>query len=210
VTEQLKDNVWTTEDLLARLEGGEKFFVVDVRNRDEFDKFRLEGRNPLPAVNVPYFEMLELGGKDDVLDSVVAYTEGQLAEQLPSDVPILAVCAKGNTSAFVMQALRRLGYTAATLTGGMKAWGEYYSVKAVVEGPDLAIYQVNRPARGCLSYVVASMGKAVVVDPLRHLDAYLDLLRDQHLSVQPVIHTHGHADHISGGPALAARLGTSY
>jgi hypothetical protein len=50
-----------------------------VRNRNEFDKLRLEGRSPLPAVNIPYFEMLELGGKDEMLDSVVAYVERDLA-----------------------------------------------------------------------------------------------------------------------------------
>ena len=47
----------------------------DVRNLDEFERFRIEGREPLPAVNVPYFEMLELGGKDEMVDSVVAYIE---------------------------------------------------------------------------------------------------------------------------------------
>jgi hypothetical protein len=50
-----------------------------VRNRNEFDKLRLEGRSPLPAVNIPYFEMLERGGKDEMLDSVVAYVERDLA-----------------------------------------------------------------------------------------------------------------------------------
>jgi glyoxylase-like metal-dependent hydrolase (beta-lactamase superfamily II)/rhodanese-related sulfurtransferase len=206
----LSDEVWTAGDLLERLEGRDKFFVVDVRNRDEFERFRLEGRGPLPAVNVPYFEMLELGGKDEMLDSVVAYVERELADQLPSDVPILAVCAKGDTSEFVAQGLRRLGYATSNLKGGMKAWGDHYATRTVVEGADLAIYQISRPARGCLSYVVASAGKAVVIDPLRHLYPYLDLARDMGLKIEAVIDTHGHADHISGGPALAAKTGASY
>ncbi len=75
VAERLNDEVWTTGDLLERLERRDKFFVLDVRNRDEFERFRLEGRSPVPAVNVPYFEMLELGGKDEMVDSVVAYVE---------------------------------------------------------------------------------------------------------------------------------------
>jgi tRNA 2-thiouridine synthesizing protein A len=41
-----------------------------VRNRDEFEKFRIEGRSPLPSVHVPYFEMLELGGKDEMQERV--------------------------------------------------------------------------------------------------------------------------------------------
>jgi glyoxylase-like metal-dependent hydrolase (beta-lactamase superfamily II) len=206
----MNNEVWTAGDLLERLERRDKFFVLDVRNRDEFEKFRLEGRSTVPAVNIPYFEMLELGGKDEMLDSVVAYVERDLADQLPSDVPILAVCAKGDTSEFVAQGLRRLGYASANLERGMKAWGEYYATRALLEGPDLAIYQVSRPARGCLSYVVASAGKAIVIDPLRHLYPYLDLARDMSLTIEAVIDTHGHADHISGGVALAAQAGASY
>ncbi len=207
---RLKDEVWTAGDLLERLESREKFFVLDVRNRDEFEKFRLEGRSPVPAINVPYFEMLELGGKDEMLDSVVAYVERDLADQLPSNLPILAVCAKGDTSEFVAQGLRRLGYASANLKGGMKAWGEHYATRALIERPGLAIYQVSRPARGCLSYLVASAGKAIVIDPLRHLHPYLDLARDTNLTIEAVIDTHGHADHISGGVALAAKTGASY
>jgi glyoxylase-like metal-dependent hydrolase (beta-lactamase superfamily II)/rhodanese-related sulfurtransferase len=207
---QRNPEVWTAGDLLERLEHRDKLFVLDVRNRDEFERFWLEGRGPLPALNIPYFEMLELGGKDEMLDSVVAYLERDLAAQLPSDTPIVAVCAKGDTSAFVAQGLRRLGYSSANLKGGMKAWGEHYAVRALVEGPDLGIYQVSRPARGCLSYIVASAGKAIVIDPLRHLDPYLDLARDTGLAIDAVIDTHGHADHISGGVALAARTGASY
>ena len=85
------------------------------------------------------------------------------------DLSILAVCAKGDTSEFVMQGLRLLGYDASNLKGGMKVWGGHYATRAILETPDLAIYQVSRPARGCLSYVVASEGRAIVIDALRHL-----------------------------------------
>jgi hypothetical protein len=47
-------------------------FVLDVRNRDEFERFRLEGRSPVPAINNPYFEMLELGGKDEMVDVLLS------------------------------------------------------------------------------------------------------------------------------------------
>jgi glyoxylase-like metal-dependent hydrolase (beta-lactamase superfamily II)/rhodanese-related sulfurtransferase len=204
------ESVWMTADLLARLERCEKFFVLDVRNRDEFERFRLEGREPLPAVNLPYFEMLELGGKDEMVDSVVACVEEHLAGQLPRELPILSVCAKGDTSEYVAQGLGLLGYTSANLKGGMKAWGDYYSTRAVVETPDLAVYQVSRPARGCLSYVVASNGKALVIDPLRHTHPYLELAKSKSFEIESVVDTHGHADHISGGTALASASGASY
>ena len=207
---ELPDTEWTSADLLGRLERRDRFFVLDVRNRDEFEKFRIEGRSPVPSVNVPYFEMLELGGKDELVDSVAAYVERDLPGQLPRDLTILSVCAKGDTSKFVGQGLRRLGYPSVNLSGGMKAWGGHYITRTVVESSDLAIYQVSRPARGCLSYVVASQGRAVVIDPLRHLHPYLELARAKGLAIEMVIDTHSHADHISGGPALASATGALY
>ncbi len=209
MTKQIEP-VWAAEDLLASLERREKFFVLDVRNRDEFERFQLEGREPLPALNIPYFEMLEMGGQDEMVDSVAACVEQHLDGQIPRDLPVLSVCAKGDTSEYVRQALERLGYTTAHLQGGMKAWGEYYSTGIVVETPELAIYQVWRPARGCLSYVVASDGKALVIDPLRHLHPYQDPAQKKGFKIEAVMDTHGHADHISGGTALAAESGAPY
>ncbi len=202
--------LWSAWDLLERLERRGEFFVLDVRNREEFSRFRIEGRSPVPSVNVPYFEILELGGQDDMMDSIVAYAERDLAPTLPADLPILVVCAKGDTSLFVAEALRRLGFAGASLEGGMKAWGDHYAARPVVEEPGLAIYQVSRPARGCLSYVASGDGRAIVIDALRHLHPYLELARAKGFTIEMVIDTHGHADHISGGRALASATGASY
>ncbi|HEU5401345.1 MAG TPA: MBL fold metallo-hydrolase [Terriglobales bacterium] len=204
------EEVWTPASLLSRLERREKFFVFDVRNRDEFERFRLEGRIPLPALNLPYFELLESGGKDDMVESIVACVERDLRDKLPAREPILAVCAKGGTSEFVAQALRQVGYPCVNLEHGMKGWGEYYAVRTVLESGDLSVYQVSRPARGCLSYVIASGEHANVIDPLRHLEPYLSLAKQHGSNIERVIDTHGHADHVSGGPALAAATGATY
>ncbi|HEV8338004.1 MAG TPA: MBL fold metallo-hydrolase [Candidatus Polarisedimenticolia bacterium] len=201
---------WTSRDLLGRLERRERFFVLDVRNRDEFERFQIEGREPLPSINVPYFEMLELGGKDEMEDSLIAYAERDLRSQLPTDRAVLAVCAKGETSEHVARGLRRLGYACVSLQGGMKSWADHCAIRAVVETADLAIYQVARPARGCLSYVIANEGRALVIDPLRRLDPYLDLAKAKDFIIDGVLDTHSHADHISGGPALAAAAGAPY
>ncbi len=201
---------WTASELKARLDREEQFFILDVRNRDEFEAWRIEGRRPIPTLNVPYFEILEEGGMDDVVESVVAYAKRDLTSKLPADQPILVVCAKGGTSALVAEGLRVLGYNAINLAGGTLAWGNFYDVKAVVEQPSLSIYQVSRPARGCLSYVVASNGEAVVVDPLRHVDNYLNLAQEKGFRIAFVLDTHAHADHISGGRDLADRLGAPY
>jgi hydroxyacylglutathione hydrolase len=54
------------------------------------------------------------------------------------------------------------------------------------------------------SYVVASQGQAVIVDPERNIDVYLRYLESQRLHLAAVLETHIHADYASGAPALAA------
>jgi glyoxylase-like metal-dependent hydrolase (beta-lactamase superfamily II)/rhodanese-related sulfurtransferase len=209
VTQPTTEIAWTAGELLNQLRRRQKLFVLDVRNRDEFEKYPLEGPG-VSAINFPYFEMLEAGGKDDMVDSIVACVEQDLAGKLPKDSPILAVCAKGGTSEFVMQGLQRLGYDAGNLQGGMNAWGNYYESHAILDTHELSIFQISRPARGCLSYMVVSDGNAIVIDPLRHLHAYLDLARARGCSISTIVDTHSHADHISGARALAAATGATY
>jgi len=209
VDELTTEIAWTAGELLDQLRRRQKLFVLDVRNREEFARFPLEGAS-LSAINLPYFEMLEAGGKDDMVDSVVACVEQDFADKLPKDSPVLAVCAKGDTSEYVMQGLQRLGYDAGSLKGGMKAWGNYYEWQAIVDTPELGIFQISRPARGCLSYMVVGDGKAIVVDPLRHLHPYTELAGAHNCRVTTIIDTHSHADHISGGIAMAAVTGAAY
>ena len=210
VKEPQEGTEWGVEALHDRLERGEEFFVFDVRNEDEFASWQIEGRRPLPTVNVPYYEMLEVDEFDDVIDSFKAFLDQRWVAKLPRDKEILAVCAKGDTSEYVAEALRRLDFEAFNLAGGTAAWGDHYTVRPVAETGELAILQVSRPARGCLSYIVAAGGHAVVIDPLRHVDHYLDAARERGWEIDLVLDTHGHADHISGGPALAAATGAPY
>jgi len=198
-----------SEELLWQLRRRQQLFVLDVRAHEEFERFPLEGP-AVTAINFPYFEMLEVGGQDDMVDSVVACVERELDHRLPKGSPILAICAKGSTSELVAQGLLRLGYEANTLQGGMQAWGDHYDTQIIVDTRDLGIFQISRPARGCLSYVIVSGEEAVVVDPLRHPTAYLELARARALKISAVIDTHCHADHISGARTLAAESGSRY
>lgn len=127
------------------VERREKLFLLDVRNRDEFAKVPLQRREPLLATNAPYFELLELGGQKEMVDSVVACVEQHLAGQIPRDLLVLGVCARGDTSEYVAQGLHRLGYFSSNLKGGMKACGESCSTRTVIESPELAIYQCAMP-----------------------------------------------------------------
>lgn len=205
-----QETVWTVREQKEHLDRREKFFIFDVRNRDEFSAWHIEGEVTPPTLNVPYFEILEEGGRDDFIESIKAYAEKELAGRLPGDQPIVTVCAKGDTSAYVAEGLRQLGYDALNLQGGMRAWGDLYDINPITESRELSIYQISRPARGCLSYIIASGGLAAVVDPLRHITTYLDCAAEKQFQIDLVADTHGHADHISGGPALASQSGRPY
>jgi glyoxylase-like metal-dependent hydrolase (beta-lactamase superfamily II)/rhodanese-related sulfurtransferase len=62
---------------------------------------------------------------------------------------------------------------------------------------------------GCASYFVASRQsrEALVVDPQRRIQAYLELAEERDYRIVDVIDTHLHADHISGNRALADATG---
>ncbi|HSE41317.1 MAG TPA: MBL fold metallo-hydrolase, partial [Acidobacteriota bacterium] len=63
---------------------------------------------------------------------------------------------------------------------------------------------------GCLahaSYLIGDEGQAVVVDPQRDVDEYLQEAEKQGLKISHVIETHLHADFVSGHRELAKRTG---
>ncbi|HET9305250.1 MAG TPA: rhodanese-like domain-containing protein [Candidatus Sulfotelmatobacter sp.] len=63
---------------------------------------------------------------------------------------------------------------------------------------------------GCLahaSYMLASEGEAVVVDPQRDVDLYIKAAADHGVAIRHIFESHLHADFVSGHRELAARTG---
>ena len=63
---------------------------------------------------------------------------------------------------------------------------------------------------GCLahaSYLLASDGEAVVVDPQRDVELYLKAAADHGVAIRHIFESHLHADFVSGHRELAARTG---
>src|SRR5271154_7437173 len=63
---------------------------------------------------------------------------------------------------------------------------------------------------GCLahaSYLIGSNGEAVVVDPQRDVEQYIDEAAAQGLKITHVLETHLHADFVSGHRELVDRTG---
>jgi len=69
--------------------------------------------------------------------------------------------------------------------------------------------QITVPGLGCNSYIIGCPGarQAVVVDPKRDVQDYMDISRDEGMKITHIIETHIHADHVSGNQELRSRTG---
>lgn len=131
-----------------------------------------------------------------------------LAERLEG--PVVVVCNRGMTAQAVREQLCPRGVDARVLEGGMRGWIgtlQAYPVDLGLDGVD--VLQVQRPGRGCLSYVVAAGGRALVVDPAPDAAFYIDLASGLGAAVTDVFDTHIHADHLSGARALVELTGAT-
>lgn len=170
----------SAEELAARLGTEDAPFLLDVREPDEFAAWAISG-----ARNVP-----------------LSTLEHQLT-RVEKDRQVVVVCASGQRAARAVDTLRAAGIDAANLVGGMLAWSGVYDTATVAIGP-FEVVQVRRRGKGCLSYVVAAGGEALVVDPSSDVERYLGIAAEHGWSVSHVLDTHLHADHVSGARALAA------
>ncbi|MFD1587685.1 rhodanese-like domain-containing protein [Halorientalis brevis] len=188
----------TAEQLAAKLDAGEPFTLFDTRPADSYDAWHIHG-----AENVPFGPGDELS--EDDLDRVRSRADGG---------PIVTICGKGLTSTGFGFALEQHGFEdVAVVKGGMQDWSEVYEVVPIeTSSEDLVLVQLQRRAKGCLGYVVGSAetGEAAVVDATRQTDQFKIVAEEAGLTIEHVIDTHVHADHISGGRDLADSLGVPY
>ena len=184
--------------LAATIEAGERVTLLDVRNRDEIDAWRIEGPN-VEVTHVPYMEFVSSGVTGDV-DSLVDPEESYVV-----------VCPRGEESAEVVELLADEGIEARNLDGGMAAWADVYRRAEVTEGAtDATVFQYRRPATGCLSYAVIDGEEAAIVDPLgAFVDRYAGDIAALGAEIVAVVDTHVHADHISGLRAVAETAGVA-
>jgi len=57
------------------------------------------------------------------------------------------------------------------------------------------------------AYYVESEGEAIIIDPIREIGEYLDLIKDRNVKLKYVFETHFHADFVSGHIDLARATG---
>ncbi|MDW0114113.1 MBL fold metallo-hydrolase [Sporosarcina saromensis] len=186
----------TAGELAKKVIAKESFFILDVRNEDAFEDWKVEGEN-IQYLNVPYFDLLD--GVEDVLD------------QIPTDKDVVVICAKEGSSIFVAEMLSEEGRNVHYLQGGMKAWSEHLEPVKVGDLKDGgAIYQFVRIGKGCLSYMIVSDGEAAIIDATRMTDVFINYANELGVTITNVLDTHLHADHISGGRKIAEAVNGVY
>ena len=189
-------NKWTAADVAKRVIDNKELFILDVRNQDAFEDWKIDGHQ-FEYLNIPYFELLD--GVEEILP------------QIPTDKELLVVCAKEGSSIMVAEMLAEAGREVAYLEGGMKSWSMYLEpvkVGDIVGGGEL--YQFVRLGKGCLSYMTISEGEAAIIDAVRFTDVFTKFAQDRNVQIKHVFDTHLHADHISGGRHIAAKTGATY
>ena len=184
----------SAETFRDRLDAGESLTVVDTRSDEGFAEWRVPG-----AIQYRYnvFQAFDRA-------------EFEAETGLTPEDTIVTMCAKGQTSDALADDLTAAGYEhVAVVEGGMEAWSAVYDHASIdVEG--CRIVQLQRRAKGCLGYVVASDGAAAVIDATRHTAEFVAAADGLKSEIVAVFDTHVHADHISGGRRLAAELGVPY
>nr|WP_153737116.1 MBL fold metallo-hydrolase [Aquibacillus halophilus] len=186
----------TAKDVAKKVINKEELFILDVRNEDAFDEWKIEGDN-FKHFNIPYFELLD--GVEEIIGKI------------PSNKDVLVACAKEGSSEMIADMLSEEGLTVSYLQGGMKAWSEHLEpikVGDLTDGGE--IYQFVRIGKGCLSYMVISDGEAAIIDATRMTDIYLEFAESKAVKITNVFDTHLHADHISGGREIAEKTNATY
>ncbi len=71
----------------------------------------------------------------------------------------------------------------------------------------MKIEQIYTKCLSATSYMVSSQGEAVVIDPIREPDAYLEMAEEMGVRITHILETHFHADFVSGHLELQRKTG---
>ena len=189
VTTPMNESISATE-LAERLAAGEPVTILDVRSDADW------------VIEAPSVTHVHVSA-DEVLANPTA-----VAATLAG--PVAVVCHRGMTAWPIADALRAAGTEAAVVEGGMRSWiGALQDRRIELDLDGAELHQVQRPGRGCLSYVLIDGGDALVVDPAPDVAFYTDLVAAAGARVSTVVDTHIHADHLSGARDLVAATGAT-
>lgn len=186
----------SAERLKELVDGGERFTLVDTRDDESYESWRM-------ADAVQFFYKPDRDFDPEAFESALGVSR---------DDPIVTICAKGISSRFLADELADAGFTDVRhVEDGMRGWSAVYDL-AEIETDPVEILQIQRRAKGCLGYLVcdSETGAAAAVDPTRHVETFIRAADDRGWRIERVLDTHIHADHISGGRRVADELDVPY
>lgn len=186
---------FTAQDLFEWLVSKETFLLLDVRNEEEFGRFKVEGPYPFEMLNVPYMEFIE--------------HEEESVAKVPTGKKLRIVCAKEGSSKYVGEILVNHGHAdVAHMLVGIKAWGNLLAPVRVAAGADYELYQFRRPGKASCSYGLICGKEMMLFDPAKNIAAYQAFAEEKKCIITKTFETHRQADYISGSPMLQQALGT--
>jgi rhodanese-related sulfurtransferase len=119
--------------LRAMMERGERVTVVDVRKEEDYAEWSIPG-----SVHYDAYDALRAGDE-----------RAMKGLKLPEGAPVVTVCNRGHSSSVAAEQLRRKGYEAFSLEGGMEAWSIAWNTAEVpVPGARAGLVQVRRAGKG--------------------------------------------------------------
>ena len=187
---------YSANELFDWLTSKDDFLLLDVRNEEDFGRFRVESPYEVDMLNVPYFDFME-----EELESVA---------KVPRDKKIRVVCAKEGSAQYVGEILESHGFeNVGYLKEGIVAWGNMLAPFRVnTTEDDYELWQFIRPGKASLSWGLISEGELSIFDPSRNLDFYQQFASDHNCKVTRTFETHLQADYISGSRFLAQAVGS--
>jgi glyoxylase-like metal-dependent hydrolase (beta-lactamase superfamily II)/rhodanese-related sulfurtransferase len=175
---------------------GHNFTLLDVRNNEEFERFKVEGPYLSQMSNIPYIEFIE---KED---------ESVAKVQIPKEESIRIVCAKEGSAKYVGEILVKNGWKDVKfLEKGIKSWGNMLAPKLVAADKSYRLYQFIRPGKASCSYGLVYEDEMVVFDPSRNARFYQDFAREHGAELIKTFETHLQADYISGSKQISSNTG---
>jgi glyoxylase-like metal-dependent hydrolase (beta-lactamase superfamily II) len=184
---------FTAKDLFEWLVNKETFLLLDVRNEEEFGRFKVEGPHPFEMINVPYMEFIE--------------HEEESVARVPKGKTLKIVCAKEGSSKYVGEILINHGYDdVAHMLVGIKAWGNLLAPVRIPSNNGYELYQFRRPGKASCSYGLIYGKEMMVFDPAKNIDAYKTFAQEKGCTITRTFETHRQADYISGSMALKAEI----
>jgi glyoxylase-like metal-dependent hydrolase (beta-lactamase superfamily II)/rhodanese-related sulfurtransferase len=188
---------FTAAELYTMLTTKKDMVVLDVRNKVDFGRFKIEAPYPFLMQNISYFDFMEI--------------EDECVAQVLQDKPVRIVCAKEGSAKFVAEILEKHGIKdVGYLAGGIKSWGNLLVPVLLNPGESYQFYQFIRPGKASTSYGLQNDDELMLFDPSRNVDFYLEFAKQKKCTLIKTFETHLQADYIAGSRMLSEKTGADF